>query len=73
VAPGIAAVVEEDVKPDVRKWVPFEGRFKEEFDRKWAVDVQVPEPEEQVQEKPIKEEPMEVIDNVYFLRDEYNA
>jgi hypothetical protein len=73
VAPGIAAVVEEDVKPIVSKWVQFEGGFKAEFDRKWVEDVQVPEPEEQVQEKPIKEEPMEVIDSVYFLRDEYNA
>ena len=72
VALGNEVKEEKDVKPFVSKWVPFEGGFTEEHERKWMMDQeeQVPEPQ---QEQPIKEEPLEVIDSVYFLRDEYNA
>jgi hypothetical protein len=65
--PSTAVDEEEDVKPP-RRWVPFEGNISEEYIAKWMRD---PGNENQEQENPIKEEPMEEIETVCFEMDEY--
>lgn len=67
VAAGDAPAEEVDIKPAFRL-VPFEGSYTKEYADKWLNES---EPEPAIKEEPV--EAMEVVENVYFLRSEYNA